>query len=62
MIFTIMQLLICFSVEMCYTDLRLICLFLFTDRDLVHAIMEQLMINCNGQDTEVGTTDQSSVK
>jgi len=43
---------------MCYTDLRLICLFLFTDRDLVHAIMEQLMINCNGQDTEVGTTDQ----
>lgn len=22
------------------------------DRDLVHAIMEQLMINCNGQDTE----------
>ncbi|WAR11247.1 CEP78-like protein, partial [Mya arenaria] len=29
------------------------------DRDLVHAIMEQLMINCNGQDTEE-TTDKDT--
>lgn len=30
----------------------------FIDRDVVHSIMEQLMINCNGQDTEVRVQGQ----
>ena len=38
-------------------DFEHVLLLCFSDRSVLHSVMEHLMINCNGKDTEVGFTN-----